>query len=136
MSIRNQKPKKMGYYKDLLAFQKAYKLAMAIFEISKRFPTEERYSLTDQIRKSSRSVCTNLAEAYRRKKYKAYFLSKLNDCDTENAETEIWLSFARDCGYISTVEHTQLDLLNNEVGKLLWYMMNNPEKFTGSQAPA
>ena len=73
----------MGQYKDLLAFKKAYELAMHIFQISKRFPVEERYSLTDQIRRSSRSVCTNLAESYKRRRYKDYFISKLNDSETE-----------------------------------------------------
>ena len=79
----------MGYYKDLIGFRKAYELAMEIFKITKRFPMVERFSLIDQIRRSSRSVCTNLAEAYRRRKYRDYFLSKLNDCGTENAETQI-----------------------------------------------
>ncbi|HEY6506300.1 MAG TPA: four helix bundle protein, partial [Chitinophagaceae bacterium] len=108
----------MGYYKDLLAFQKAYELAMKIFHISKRFPPEEKFSLTDQIRRSSRSVCTNLAEAYKRKRYKDYFISKLNDSETENAETEIWLDFAKDCLYLSQEEYEELISLNNEVGKL------------------
>ena len=77
----------MGRYKDLLDFKKGYELAMEIFIITKRFPVEEKYSLIDQIRRSSRSVCTNLVEAYRRRRYKDYFISKLNDCETENAET-------------------------------------------------
>jgi len=83
----------MGHYKDLLAFKKAYELGMEIFIITKRFPVEERYSLTDQIRRSSRSVCVNLVEAYRRRRYKDYFISKLNDCETENAETQVWWIF-------------------------------------------
>ena len=94
----------MGHYKELLAYQKAYELAMKIFHISKKFPPEEKYSLTDQIRRSSRSVCTNLAEAYRRKRYKDYFINKLNDSETENAETEVWLDFSRDCSYVSAEE--------------------------------
>ncbi|HEY6502471.1 MAG TPA: four helix bundle protein [Chitinophagaceae bacterium] len=122
----------MGFYKDLLAFQKAYELAMKIFHISKRFPPEEKFSLTDQIRRSSRSVCTNIAEAYKRKRYRDYFISKLNDSETENAETEIWLDFAKDCLYLSQEEYEELISLNNEVGKLIWYMINNPDKFTGS----
>lgn len=85
----------MGRYKDLLAFQKAYDLAMKIFQITKKFPPEEKYSLTDQIRRSSRSVCTNIAEAYKRKRYKDYFISKLNDSETENTETEVWLIFRK-----------------------------------------
>jgi four helix bundle protein len=74
-------------------------------------------------------VCTNLAEAYKRRKYKDYFLSKLNDSQTENAETEVWLNFAKDCEYLSTEEFDHLTSLNEEAGKLIWYMINNPEKF-------
>jgi four helix bundle protein len=97
--------KLMGQYKDLLAYQKGYELAMKIFILSKKFPPEEKFSLTDQIRRSSRSVCTNLAEAFRRKRYKDYFINKLNDSETENAETEVWLAFAKDCSYLDTVEY-------------------------------
>ncbi len=119
----------MGNYQELLAYKKAYYLAMRIFHLSKKFPTEERYSLTDQIRRSSRSVCANTAEAYRRRRYKDYFISKLNDAETENAETEVSLHFAKDCGYISSSEYDELISLNTEVGKLIWYMINNPDKF-------
>lgn len=119
----------MSTYKDWLAYQKAYNLAMEIFELSKKFPPEEKYSLTDQLRRSTRSVCANLAEAFRRRRYTPYFISKLNDAETENAETEVWIDFARDCNYITTKEHADLITKNNEVGKLTWYMINNPEKF-------
>jgi four helix bundle protein len=119
----------MGNYKDLLAYSKSYQLAMLIFKISRSFHPEEKYSLTDQVRRSSRSVCTNLAEAYKRRKYKDYFLSKLNDSQTENAETEVWLNFAKDCEYLSTEEFDHLTSLNEEAGKLIWYMINHPEKF-------
>ena len=119
----------MNTYKDLIAYKKSYELAMLIFHISKRFQVEERYSLTDQIRRSSRSVCTNLAEAFRRRRYKDYFISKLNDAETENAETEVWLDFSKDCNYIAIQDFEQLTSINNEVGKLIWYMINNPEKF-------
>jgi four helix bundle protein len=119
----------MGDFKDLIVYQKAYQLAMEIFHISKRFPAEEKYSLTDQIRRSSRSVCTNLAEAYRRRKYKAHFLSKLTDCESENSETEVWLDFSRDCQYIKAEEHSDLNTKNSEVRKIIWYMINNPDKF-------
>jgi len=83
----------MGTLKDLLVYKKAFALAMEIFEISKTFPSEEKYSLTDQIRRSSRSVCANLAEAYRKRQYKAHFLSKVSDSDMENAEMQTWFSF-------------------------------------------
>ena len=119
----------MGYYKDLLAFKKGYELAMEIFNISKKFPSEEKYSLTDQIRRSSISVCTNLVEGYERRRYKDYFISKLNDCETENAETQVWLDFSHDCKYVITEEYNLLTIKNDEVGKLIWYMINNPDKF-------
>jgi four helix bundle protein len=115
----------MGYYKELLAFKKAYELAMLIFQVSKKFPPEERYSLTDQIRRSSRSVCTNLAESYKRRRYKDYFVSKLNDSETENTETEVWIYFSRDCGYITVEESEKLLFLNDEAGKLIWHMIHN-----------
>ena len=115
----------MGYYKELLAFKEAYELAMLIFQVSKKFPPEERYSLTDQIRRSSRSVCTNLAESYKRRRYKDYFVSKLNDSETENTETEVWIYFSRDCGYITVEESEKLLFLNDEAGKLIWHMIHN-----------
>lgn len=86
--------------KELIVYQKAYELAMRIFEVSKRFPPEERYALTGQIRRSSRSVCMNLREAWAKRRYEAHFVSKLTDCDGENSETDTSLDFARDCGYI------------------------------------
>src|SRR5688572_30249210 len=102
-------------FKDLLAFKKAFQLAMNIYEISKRFPKEEKFSLTDQIRKSSRSVCANFAEAYRRRKYLAHFLSKLADADAENSETEVWLDFSLACNYISASEYGNLISQQEEV---------------------
>src|ERR1700731_3434951 len=91
--------------KDLFVYQKAYALAMEIFAISKSFPAEEKYSLIDQIRRSSRSVCTNLREAWAKRRYEAHFVSKLTDADGENGETETWLDFAYDCGYLSKDDH-------------------------------
>ena len=102
---------------------------MEIFHISKKFPIEEKYSLTDQVRRSSRSVCTNIVEAYRRRRYKDYFISKLNDSESENAETQVWLDFSYDCKYITAQEYADLTSKNNAVGKLIWYMINNPDKF-------
>lgn len=119
----------MSHYKELVAYQKAYELAIKIYQTSKKFPPEEKFSLTDQVRRSSRSVCTNLAEAYKRRRYKDYFLSKLNDSEAENSETEVWLDLTKDCSYITNAEHEELISLNTEVGKLLWYMINNPTKF-------
>jgi len=102
---------------------------MHIFEISKRFPAEERYALTGQIRRSSRSVCLNLKEAWAKRRYEAHFISKLTDCDGENDETDTSLDFARDCGYISEQEHKQLVSQCSEIGKMLGAMIRAPEKF-------
>ncbi|WP_053991390.1 four helix bundle protein [Mangrovimonas sp. TPBH4] len=116
-------------FKKLLAYQKAFDLAMSIFEISKTFPKEETYSLTDQVRRSSRSVCANLSEAYRKRRYPRHFISKLTDADEENSETHTWLDFALTCNYISQEDYTGLSEECMEIGKLINYMINNPEKF-------
>ena len=89
------------HYRDLWVYQRAFKAAMRIFELSKAWPNEERYSLTDQIRRSSRSVCGSIAEAWRKRRYEAHFVSKLSDADGEAAETQNWLAFARGCGYLA-----------------------------------
>jgi four helix bundle protein len=119
----------MSSYKDWMAYKKSYVLAMKIFQITKRYPVEERFSLTDQIRRSSRSVCANLAESYKRRRYESYFISKLNDSETECGETQVWLDFSLDCGYLAAEEHGELSRLNEEVSKLLWYMVQHPKKF-------
>src|SRR5512139_1785886 len=93
---------------DLKVYQLAYKLAMEIFIESKSFPIEERYSLTDQIRRSSRSVSTNIAEGFRKRRYPNMFVSKMADADSEGAETQVWLDFANDCGYLSREKHDEL----------------------------
>jgi four helix bundle protein len=89
-------------HEDLEVYQMSFDAAMRIFEISKKFPTEEKYSLTDQIRRSSRSVCSNIAESWRKRRYKAAFISKLNDAESEAAETQTWLKFAVQCNYLSS----------------------------------
>ena len=116
-------------FKELLAFKKSFELAMEIFEISKSFPKEEIYSLTDQIRRSSRSVSVNIAESYRKRRYVKHFISKLTDSDGENSETSVWLDFSFSCGYINSQKHIELTYKSNEIGKLINYMINNPEKF-------
>jgi len=116
-------------FKDLYVYQKAFDLAMYIFEISKTFPREEKYSLTDQIRRSSRSVCAQIAEAYRKRTYPKHFVSKLTDGDAENAETQVWLDFARSCQYINETEKNYLLEKSQEVGKLISTMIRYPEKF-------
>ena len=120
--------------KQLIVYQKSYELAMRIFEISKGFPAEERFALTSQIRRSSRSVCLNLREAWAKRRYEAHFISKLTDCDGENNETDTALDFTRDCGYISAEQHPELTSLGNEVGRMLGAMIANSDKFILRQA--
>ena len=115
--------------KDLIVYKKAYSLAMEIFEISKTFPNEERFALTGQIRRSSRSVCMNLREAWAKRRYEAHFISKLTDCDGENSETDTSLDFAKDCQYINTEQYEFLSSAVKEIGKMLGSMINNPESF-------
>lgn len=116
-------------YKDLLAYKKSFVLAMMIFDVSKSFPKEEKYSLTDQIRRSSRSVTVTITESYRKRVYPKNFLSKLTDAEAENSETQVWLDFSLSCGYLEESKYEELTNLNNEIGKLIYYMMKNPEKF-------
>lgn len=122
-------------YKDLIVFQKAYKAAMEIFTESKKFPKDETYSLTDQVRRSSRSVCANIGEAYRKRIYPKHFVSKLSDSDAECAETMIFLDFALDCGYLNKDKHKQLIAEYLQIGKMLGSMMLSPEKFSPKKLP-
>ena len=115
--------------KDLVVYKKAYALAMQIFELSKSFPAEEKYALTGQIRRSSRSVCLNLREAWAKRRYEAHFISKLTDSDGENSETDSSLDFAKDCKYISLEQHRELTSLCAEIGKMLGSMISNPSSF-------
>lgn len=116
-------------FQDLLAYKKSFALAMKIFENSKSFPSEEKYSLTDQIRRSSRSVSANIAEAYRKRRYPKNFISKLSDSDAENSETQTWLEFALACKYLDIKTFNEFLRESEEVGKLINYMINNPDKF-------
>ena len=115
--------------KELTVYLKAFELAMAIFELSKRFPSDERYSMVSQIRRSSRSVCMNLREAWSKRRYELHFINKLTDCDGENSETDTSLDFALRCGYISEDDHRRLTGLCTEVGKMLGAMIDNPTPF-------
>jgi len=116
-------------FQDLLAYQKSFDLAMRIFELTKSFPKEETYSLTDQIRRSSRSVPATIAEAYRKRIYPKNFHSKLTDSDAENSETQVWLEFALKCNYVNQTVFNELLANSIEVGKLINYMILNPAKF-------
>jgi four helix bundle protein len=115
--------------KDLAVYQKGYELAMKVFRVSKTFPAEEKFVLISQLRRSSRSVCLNLREAWAKRRYEAHFVSKLTDCDGENSETDSSLDFAKDCGYITVEQHSELTSLCAEIGKMLGSMINNPGPF-------
>ena len=115
--------------KELTVYRKAYNLAMQIFELSKRFPSEEKYALTSQLRRSSRSIFLNLREAWAKRRYPAHFVSKLTDCDGENSETDTALDFALDCKYLNEQEHKQLVDVCGEIGKMLGSMIQRPEPF-------
>lgn len=112
------------------ADQLAFDQQALVFEVSKYFPREEMFSLTDQVRRSSRSVCANLAEAYRKKRYPSHLLLKLTDADAENEETKTWIEIAAQCKYLSGAELEKLKDLNNQVGKLLSYLINHIDRFS------
>jgi four helix bundle protein len=110
-------------------YQLAYELALEIQEITKTFPKEEKYSLVDQIRRSSRSVPTNLAEAWKKRRYEKAFISKLIDCAGEAGETEVWLDFSKDFGYLNEKKYSELIDKYDEVNRMLYGMMDKSEKF-------
>ncbi|MDD3738366.1 MAG: four helix bundle protein [Lentimicrobiaceae bacterium] len=121
--------KQFSDFRDLIAYKKAFEQGCEIFDLTLSFPKEEQYSLTDQIRRSSRSVCANLAEAYRKRDYLKLFLLKITDCLGENSETLVWLEFAKQHKYISEETYLKHYDSNEEITKLLKYMYNNPTKF-------
>lgn len=116
-------------HRDLIVYKKAFAVAMKIFQITKKFPKEETYSMVDQMRRSSRSVCSCIAEAYRKRKYQGYFVNKISDADGENSETIVWLEFALACNYLTYEEQQTLEQNAEEVGRMLNSMIENPEKF-------
>ena len=116
-------------HRDIRVYKLAVKLAMEIFNLSKSFPKEERYSLTSQIRRSSRSVAANIAEGFRKRQYPNMFLGKLADSDAEATETQVWLEFAHGCGYLSQESQGRLVAGYEELGRMIGSMMENPEKF-------
>jgi four helix bundle protein len=119
----------MNGHKGLRVYQLAYDLAVEIFHLSKKFPRDERYSLTVQIRRSSRSVAANIAEGYRKRQYPKVFVNKLLDSDSEVAETQTWLDFSLDCGYILAETHKDLTSRYESVGRMIGNMVRYPEKF-------
>ncbi|MEO3405090.1 four helix bundle protein [Mucilaginibacter sp. CAU 1740] len=123
----------MGTYKDLLLYKKSFSLAMEIYLVTKKFPKEETFSLTDQIRRSSRSANICTIEAYRKRRFPNHFISKLTDVDMENSETQGWLEFSLACDYISKEVYDKLYSLSDEVGRITQYMIDNPGKFGAGQ---
>jgi len=120
---------KIMRHQDLDVYRKSFEAAMHIFEVSKQFPKEETYSLTDQSRRSSRSVCANLAEAWRKRRYQAAFVSKMNDAEGEAAETQTWVEFAVRCGYINKEKGRVLFKAYDEIIAILVTMINHPESW-------
>lgn len=116
-------------FKTLLAYQKGFSLAMEVFHLTKEFPKSEMFGLSSQMVRSSRAVCSAIAEAYRKRQYEKHFKSKLSDADSENSETQLWLDFALSCEYISTDKKLELQTKSEEIGRLINYMINNPKKF-------
>ena len=117
------------HFRELIVCQKAFEQAMKIFGLTKHFPNEEKYYLTDQIRRSSRSVCANLAEAWHKRRYSAHFVSKLTDSDAEAAETQVWLDFSLECEYLNRDDYKQLVKEYEEIGRMVDAMISSPDKF-------
>ncbi len=124
-----QRGSRINSYKDLRVYQNAMDAAMEIFEITKGFPPEEKYSMVDQARRASRSVCTNIAEGWRKRRYRAAFIAKLSDSEGEACETEVWIDFARRCGYLAGDSADELDAKYEQIMGQLVKMINEPEKW-------
>ncbi len=116
-------------YKDLRVYQNSMEAAMEIFQITKDFPGEEKFSLVDQIRRSSRSVCAIIGEAWRKRRYRAAFIAKLSDAESEACETQVWIEFARRCGYINQTTADRLDKVYDQIMAQIVKMIDNPEKW-------
>ncbi|MCK9401548.1 MAG: four helix bundle protein [Bacteroidales bacterium] len=121
---------KIRSHKDLKVYQLAYEAALEIHEVTKSFPREERYSLTDQIRRSSRSVCANLAEAWRKRRYPKNFILKLSDSESESGETQVWLDLSESFSYIDHKTHNDLYDKYEHIIAMLINISNKPEKWT------
>ena len=132
MNAEGQKTKRIlvKRHSDLEVYRMAFAAAMRVFELSKAFPREEIFSLTDQMRRSSRSVCANLAEAWRKRRYKAHFVSKLSDSEGEAEETRVWIDLAFRCAYLSKSDADELDERYDKILGQLVLMISSPEKWT------
>jgi len=120
----------IGSFRELTVYKKAFSLSMELFQLTKKFPDEERFALTSQVRRSSRSVCSNIGEGYRKRMYPAHFISKTSDADMENSETQVWLDYALACEYIQKDKYEELFVKSEEIGKLLNHMITFPEKYS------
>jgi len=121
--------KRINSYKELRVYRNAMDAAMRIFELTKAFPPEEKYSMVDQMRRSSRSVCANLAEAWRKRRYKAAFMAKLSDAESEACETQVWIEFAHRCGYLKQVSADELDQCYDKIIGQLVTMIGDADKW-------
>ncbi len=124
----------MGGFRDMMVYKKAFEMARIVFVLSKRFPAEEKYALTDQVRRSSRSVSAQYAEGYRKKRYPAHFVAKMTDADGENTETQVWLEHAVACGHVSGTDIAPIQEISEEVGRMLGDMIEHPEKYCGKRS--
>ena len=122
----------MGTFKDLTVYKKSFSLAVDLHKISDNFPKSELFGMISQIKRSSKSVSATIAEGYRKRMYEAYFISKISDADMENSETQVWIDFALELNFINKIVYDELIERSNEVGKLLYHMINNPEKYIGN----
>jgi four helix bundle protein len=130
MNERNTNmPARIKSHKELRVYENGFNTAMEIFQRTKKFPAEERYNLTDQIRRSSRSVCTNIAEAWRKRRYKAAFIAKLSDAETEACETQVHTQFAHACGYVEAETAAVWEERYEQILSQLVVMINNPEQW-------
>jgi len=117
-------------FRNLIAYKKAFDLAMDVFDTIKSFPPEEKFGLVSQIRNSSRSVCSNIGEGYRKRRYPAHFISKISDADMENTETQVWLDFSLECKYIDEKKYKSFNERSEEIGRLLNDTIRNPTKYS------
>jgi four helix bundle protein len=122
----------MGTFKDLTVYKKSFSLAIDLHKVSGKFPKEEMFGMVSQIKRSSKSVTATIAEGYRKRMYEAYFISKISDADMENTETQVWLEFAVALNYIDDKSYNEFIERSDEVGKLLYHMINNPKKYIGN----
>ena len=124
-----QMSNKISSYRDLRVFQNAFESAMIIFHLTKKFPPEEKYSMVDQVHRSSRSVCTNIAEAWRKRRYKKAFIAKLSDAESEACETQVWLQFAKQCGYLDSEICEDLETKYDHIMGQIVKMIHQPNKW-------